>query len=105
MGMTLLSSSGLLPKINHTQLTVALVTNNVAAAFAALETRVRRALVRAPSANAADVVIGPNNTASFETLKAGDEYLIESAAGHSFDLAAWYAVSTNNTATLVIIYQ
>lgn len=105
MGMTRLGTDGSLPNIDFTQVTVALVTNNVAAVFSATSRRARRALVKAPTTNPAAVTVGPTSGANYASLAAGDEYLIESAAEHTYDLASWYAKSADATSTLVVIYQ
>lgn len=106
MGLTRLSSDSSLPIRNWVKLTVTLVSDGVAAAFAAVPKLAIRALVYAPSGNAAPVIIGPDSAADVRTLQPGDEYLIESEPGHAFDLAPWFAVATTASGTtLKVIYQ
>jgi hypothetical protein len=49
----------------------------------------QRALLKAHTSNNADVTIGPNADADFETLGAGVTFLVEAPHGSKFDLAGW----------------
>lgn len=106
MGMSLISSSGLLPKINWAASNVTLTAGAGATSMtASVETRVRRVIIRSDSANAVNISFGPSTLVNYNTLTPGDEYVIESAPGHTFDLAVWYASCTGSNTTLRIIYQ
>lgn len=65
----------------------------------------RFAICRGNSANSADITIGPDNTASYETVSAGGSVEIKAHNGTKFDLAQWYAKSTGASQNMVVIYQ
>jgi hypothetical protein len=106
MGMTLLGSDGSLPNIDVAQIARTAAGGLVVpVALAAASTKVRRVLIKAAAANAAAVTIGPSTAASYTSLAAGDEYLLESAQGYTFNLQNWYMLSADSGAILTIIYQ
>lgn len=86
------------------QLDVTLAAGDTPQQFSANSIVCSRAIVKADSTNTDTVKIGPNDTPTWETLAAGDEYLIECPAGKSFDLSAWYFNSATISQKISILY-
>lgn len=80
-------------------------TPNAATALSSSSLKVRKAVINAPSTNAAAVNLGPTSAASLDSLGAGvSGYIIEMPDGTAFDLANWYAKSASASQSLVIAY-
>jgi hypothetical protein len=80
-------------------------TPNTATALSATPLLVRQVSISAPSANVADVSVGPTSSANLMTIGSGlSGYEIPMPSGTVFDLADWYLKSASASQNLVIAY-
>lgn len=80
-------------------------TPNTPTRISSSSLKVRKAVINAPSTNAAAVGVGPTSAASLDSLGAGvSGYVIEMPDGTAFDLSNWYATSASASQSLVFAY-
>lgn len=80
-------------------------TPNTATALSGSSLKVRKAVLNTPSTNAANVSIGPSNSANFDVLGAGmSGYIIEMPDGTAFDLSLWFGKSASASQVIDFIY-
>jgi len=80
-------------------------TPNAAAPISSFSLKVRRAVLNAPSTNAAAISIGPNNSANFDSIGAGmSGYIIEMPDGTAFDLSLWFGKSASASQVINFAY-
>ena len=80
-------------------------TPNAALPISSYSLLVRKAVLNAPSTNAAAISIGPDNTAGFDSIGVGmSGYVLEMPDGTAFDLSLWFGKSASASQVINFIY-